>query len=200
MKKKIIICSSIIPLFIIGMIFYNANKDSKISNIDTNSEIKVLVEEYVNHSGYPGPNGESEWGTSTLICSDGYIYTYEYDEYYDKTTYPKIDDLTTLSNELISKARKTEKKLTEEELKQVKEYITNVVEGKEEVKQVVGPMGYHEYVADDIIKEDTVIYNYNSNSKMSIIFGMEEHIYFESISITKLKEIVNNYIWEKRTE
>lgn len=260
--KKIIICSSIIPLIIIGMIFYNimkvdntsiegtcdgncstiseeqlnlmgvamikckiclkeyqgipnevicsncaekegrCKKCGKILEIKNNSEeVKVLVEKYERHSGMPGPNGESEWGTTTLLCSDGYIYTYEYDEYYAKTTYPRTDDLSILSKELISKARKTEKKLTEEELKQVKEYIANVVEGKEEVKQVVGPMGYViDMIADDRVTEDTVIYNYNTNSKMLIIFGMEEHIYFESPSIKRLKEIVNNYIWEKRTE
>ena len=53
------------------------------------------------------------------------------DEYNKKTSYPQKKNLEELSKELISKAKKTGKKLTGEELKLVKDYIRNVEEGKE---------------------------------------------------------------------
>ena len=148
--------------------------DDEIQGEDT---IKVLVEMHINHSGMPGPDGATDWGTSRFIASDGWVYEYEYDEYNKKTSYPQKKKLEELSKELISKAKKTGKKLTGEELKLVKDSIDSEPQ-----------------LADLVVYEYFLMYNYVSGKQIPIDPEIKGGIFYESPSISKLFDIVDKYI------
>ena len=165
--------------------------DDEIQGEDT---IKVLVEMHINHSGMPGPDGATDWGTSRFIVSDGWVYEYEYDEYNKKTSYPQKKNLEELSKELISKAKKTGKKLTGEELKLVKDYIRNVEEGKENIKEIKSSIESEPQLADLVVYEYFLMYNYVSGKQIPIDPEIKGGIFYESPSISKLFDIVDKYI------
>lgn len=149
---------------------------------------------HINHTGMPGPDGSSHWGTSTFIASDGWIYEYKYDEYYKKTTYPQKENLEMLSKELISKAKKTEKQLTDKELNFIKEYIRNIEEEKENIKQVKNSIGLKPQIADNIVKESLVMYNYVLGKQIQIDSKIKGGIFYKNPSLSKLFNIVNKYL------
>lgn len=165
--------------------------DDEIQGEDT---IKVLVEMHINHSGMPGPDGATDWGTSRFIASDGWVYEYEYDEYNKKTSYPQKKKLEELSKELISKAKKTGKKLTGEELKLVKDYIRNVEEEKENIKEIKSSIESEPQLADLVVYEYFLMYNYVSGKQIPIDPEIKGGIFYESPSISKLFDIVDKYI------
>lgn len=171
-------------------------KNTIIDNTKQEKTKKVLVEYYSNHSGMPGPNGGTDTGTSTFIASDGIIYEYSYDEYNDETEYPKMENIQELSNELISKARKTDKKLTEEELKTIEECIYNIENGKEQIDEItITPAPNEEpIIADSTITKTLSVYNYNTAKKINIETNEERGSYYTSTSIKKIFDITQKYI------
>jgi len=172
-------------------------KETEISvddEIQGENIIKVLVEMHINHSGMPGPDGATDWGISRFIANDGFVYEYEYDEYNKKNSYPQEKNIEMLSKELISKAKKTEKKLTDEELKLVKDYIKNVEEGKENIKEVKSSIEAEPQLADYMVFEYFVMYDYISGNQIPIDSERDGGIFYESPSISKLFNIVDKYI------
>lgn len=155
---------------------------------------KVLVEMHRSYSGMPGPDGATNWGISRFIASDGCVYEYEYDEYYKKTSYPQKENLEELSKELIYKSNKTEKKLTDEELKLVKDYIRNVEEGKEKIKEIKSSIESEYQLADFVVDEYFLMYNYVSGKQIPIDPEVKGGIFYESPSISKLFGIADKYI------
>ena len=163
---------------------------------NTEDTIKVLVERHTDLSGMPGPNGGTHTGTSKFIASNGYIYEYKYDEYSSKSTsYPNISNIEELSTDLLSKAKKTKNKLTDEELKLVKEYINNIEKGNENIIEIVksSQEGIPQ-IADALTSESFRVYNYVLGSFIEINSEIKSGTFYESPSITKLFNIVNNYI------
>ena len=199
-KMIVLLVVSIILIFIICFTIMFERKNNNSVLLNNEEKIKILVEKHTSHTGMPGPNGESKWGTSKFIASNGYIYEYEYDEYDKKTTYPREDNIEELSEKLISKAQKTETKLSDKDLKMVEKYIENIENKTEEIKEsettkdstslILG----NPVIADDVVNESFTMYNYKDNTKIQIKKQKDGQIYYESPSINKLVEIVNKYI------
>ena len=118
----------------------------------------------------------------------------KYDEYNKKTSYPQKKKIEELSKELISKAKKTGKKLTGEELKLVKDYIRNVEEGKENIKEIKSSIESEPQLADLVVYEYFLMYNYVSGKQIPIDPEIKGGIFYESPSISKLFDIVDKYI------
>lgn len=154
---------------------------------------KVLLELHTNHSGMPGPNGENNWGISKFLASDGYIYEYEYDEYNDRTNYPYNDNLELLSKNLMTIATKTDTKLSNKDLKIVKQYIHNIESEKEEITIAKNTKTPRLSLADDLITENFYMYNYVSNTKIQISPDIPGETYYESFSISRLYNLVHLY-------
>ena len=109
------------------------------------------MERHEYFSGMPGPNGGICKGTSKFIASNGYIYEYKYDEYSeDNTSYPDSLNIQELSKNLISVATKTNKKVTDEELNLIKEYIKNIESGNEEIKEIKSSKDEEEHPAENL--------------------------------------------------
>lgn len=166
----------------------SSNPDDEIEEDTT----RILVENHINHSGMPGPNGATDWGTSRFIASDGWIYEYTYNEYSREGSYPKEENIEILSKELIAKAKRTEDKLTDEDLKLVKDYIRNIEEEKEEIeiKEAKSSLESNIGIADYMENKNFVMYNYASGEKMPIDPEAKSGIFYESSSITKILDIV----------
>ena len=182
MKRKIIICSTIIPLLIISMIFYNLN--SRNIQSSNNEEIEILLEKKIHyHGGMPGPDGKSnDSGSDILICNDGSIYRTEDPAYYASASYPLAKNL----QEMLSHFDKIDKQVTKEDLELIKKYIDNIQGDKEELKEKENKI---EYVAADAphVSESIVIYNTQTGEQFNI--GS-----YTSLSIENLMEIVNKYV------
>ena len=202
-KMIVLLVVTIILIFIICFTIMFERKNNNSVLLNNEEKIKILVEKHTTHTGMPGPNGESKWGTSKFIVSNGYVYEYEYDEYDKKTTYPREDNIEELSKKLISKAKKSKIKLSDEDLKLVKEYIKNIENKTEEIKEIkesettkdsISLIPGNAVIADDVVNESFTMYNYKDNTKIQIKKQKDGQIYYESLSINKLVEIVNKYI------
>ena len=206
----IFIVMILIAIAIIGIVYFINTRSNKNENNTTNEVIankkvedkktvedddtlKVLVEKFSRFSGMPGPNGEGEYKDSIFLASDGYIYTFEYESRYDNDSpnYPSGNNLKELSEELIKVATKTNTKLTDEELELVKTYIDNIEEEKESINKSYNKI---EPKVEDAYQVDRFsLYNYTSDEMMEINPKAEGNFY-ESPSITKLYELLTNYL------
>ena len=156
--------------------------------------IKILLEYHVNHTGMPGPNGESSWGNSRFIASDGYVYEFEYNEYDDKTSYPNNTNLELLSKDLLSVAKKTDTELTKQELQLAERYIKIIESGEEDIEENINSETQQLPAADDHVTAEFCLYNYTSNKKIQISPDIPGQKYYESPSISRLYNLLHLYL------
>ena len=192
MKNKILICIIIVLIIICGLIgFYRNSIKNRIN------DVKILVEKHQYVTGMPGPNGESNKGTSEFIASDGFIYLFTYDEY-DKFSakYPKEKSINQISKKLLSKAKKTDKRVTDEELEQLKENIKNIEENEriDEKTGITSTETNEPTLADSEKKENIVIYDYFNERAIQI--GINNATFFDSQSIQRIRGLVGKYLNE----
>ena len=79
-------------------------------------------------------------------------------------------------------------------MKLVEDYIRNIEEGKEQIKEAKNLNEAEFQPADAVKYEYFTMYNYVLNKQISISPEITEEIYYESPSITKLFDIVKKYI------